>query len=208
MQKFTVDYMINKLNVCYSPYKLKRLWGDKKSLTALEILNLNIPTKDKIWFCDMYPKNKIWFCDMYPIVYGLPYETFFVFSKRVRNKVANRLYKDILQIILRRMPESKHLICKLQRRNYPNAVRDCRKIIESIRDSFSYCYDINLPEGNSKKIKEIRLVVSFLKGVLEEGNTIYLNFFLVNTLYIFGYGNHVLKVVKEVLRDEEEKSWH
>lgn len=49
-KKFSVNYMRHKLCCCYSEKRLMRLWGEKKSISMSEILSLNIPNKDKMWF--------------------------------------------------------------------------------------------------------------------------------------------------------------
>lgn len=54
MKKFTIDFMINTADACYSEKRLNRLWGSKKSLTVGEILSLKIPYYDKFWFISVF----------------------------------------------------------------------------------------------------------------------------------------------------------
>lgn len=48
METWTVDQMV-KTGACYSPDRIKELWGDRTVLSLTDILALDIPAVDRMW---------------------------------------------------------------------------------------------------------------------------------------------------------------
>lgn len=196
MRKYTIDYMKDRLGACYPKSKLTKLWGDKKSLTALEILSLKIPTADKVWFTDCYPIEDQ--CG------GRVY----VFTKKIRDKITSKLLDRLLRIIKEELPETRDIISKSKKgscKNLNNYFTTLRKIDSSI------CFYIRgWRAGTHRKFRneknKILLESLFFNISILSEDTVLRNYRIISLFNQCGYTRYVLGVVRSVLREEEDQS--
>lgn len=185
MRKFTVDYMKDNLDACYSRKKLKKLWGDNKSLTALEILSLDIPAKDKVWFIDLN-----------------------VLPKKIMNRVYNDLFKFILNTTCKEFPNTSDVVRKIKNksiRNRYNFQDDLDKINDIIELSNARMSCTN---------KDRNLVIGFFSDwryysayeyKIYNLIDIFHRMELIDIFHRMGLGEYVLDAVMEILKDVESK---
>lgn len=201
VKNFTVKFMLENLSVCYTEKRLEKLWGKKESLTALEILSLNIPSVDKMWF--MRENNPTSWNE-------------YTLGKRLMEKICRRVFENILDKTEKMFSMDEY---------YSDLIKKFRKLgvyrsISVVQNIRFYVDDFFESIKHNKKIKQVKrdnqseifsrweeLIYNFFNELdCYKRSTLFYDF--SDLFYYEHLEDEFIRVVKEVLVEEENKSKH